>query len=160
MLAAGLLGVGLVYQLAPAIRERWWWVTPGAVLALTFFPLHRRLTDALAGRDGLSAALLTVTLVVVVVVPTILFGSVILAQAGTLYQRLSDAFSHGSTAIEFGGGRVSAAARSSSTVALRANDVTELSADGRIETAKKTAPISSSTETIVSSPWLIWVRPR
>jgi predicted PurR-regulated permease PerM len=88
----------LLYQafriFAPFLQPIAW----GAVLALTFFPLHRRLTDALAGRDGLSAALLTVTLVVVVVVPTILFGSVILAQAGTLYQRLTDALSHGSTA--------------------------------------------------------------
>jgi membrane protein len=30
----GLVGVGLVYHLAPATAERWRWVTPGAVLAL------------------------------------------------------------------------------------------------------------------------------
>jgi membrane protein len=31
------LGVGLVYHLAPNTRERWRWITPGAVLALALW---------------------------------------------------------------------------------------------------------------------------
>jgi membrane protein len=34
VIVCGLVGVGLVYQLAPATGHRWRWVTPGAVLAL------------------------------------------------------------------------------------------------------------------------------
>ncbi len=87
----------LLYQafriFAPFLHPIAW----GAVLALTFSPLHRRLTAAFHGRDVLSATLLTIVLVVVVIVPTILFGSVILAQAGTLYERLTDALGRGST---------------------------------------------------------------
>jgi membrane protein len=32
-----LLGIGLIYHLAPATAERWRWVTPGAVLALALW---------------------------------------------------------------------------------------------------------------------------
>ena len=34
VLVCGVIGVALVYYLAPAVRMRWRWVTPGAVLAL------------------------------------------------------------------------------------------------------------------------------
>jgi membrane protein len=37
VILCGLLGVGLVYYLAPATSERWRWFTPGAVLALTLW---------------------------------------------------------------------------------------------------------------------------
>lgn len=37
VILCGLLGVGLVYYLAPATSERWRWVTPGAVLALALW---------------------------------------------------------------------------------------------------------------------------
>jgi membrane protein len=33
----GLIGIGLVYYLAPATRQRWRWITPGAVLALVLW---------------------------------------------------------------------------------------------------------------------------
>ncbi len=32
--ALALIGVGLVYHLAPAARRRWYWVTPGSVVAI------------------------------------------------------------------------------------------------------------------------------
>lgn len=86
----------LLYQtfriFAPFLQPIVW----GAVLALSFFPLHKRLAALLGGRDALSATLLTIVLVVVVVVPTILFGSVILGQAGALYDRLTGALGQGS----------------------------------------------------------------
>lgn len=34
VLVCGVIGVSLVYHLAPAVRMRWRWITPGAVLAL------------------------------------------------------------------------------------------------------------------------------
>jgi membrane protein len=37
VLLCGLVGVAFVYYLAPATRERWRWITPGAVLALGLF---------------------------------------------------------------------------------------------------------------------------
>jgi membrane protein len=33
-LLLALLGVGLVYYLAPAVRQRWYWVTPGSAVAV------------------------------------------------------------------------------------------------------------------------------
>ncbi len=67
----------------------------GAVLALTFFPVHTRLMEALRGRATLSATLLTVLLVLVVTVPTVLFGSVLIRQAATLYANASNAMEQG-----------------------------------------------------------------
>jgi membrane protein len=37
VMLCGLSGVGLVYHLAPNTRERWRWITPGAVLALVLW---------------------------------------------------------------------------------------------------------------------------
>lgn len=37
VIVCGLIGVGLVYQLAPNTRQRWRWFTPGAVLALVLW---------------------------------------------------------------------------------------------------------------------------
>lgn len=37
VVACGLIGIGLVYHLAPATSERYRWVTPGAVLALVLW---------------------------------------------------------------------------------------------------------------------------
>jgi membrane protein len=37
VIVLGLIGVGLVYYLAPATDQRWRWVTPGAVLALALW---------------------------------------------------------------------------------------------------------------------------
>ena len=37
VILCGLIGVGLVYHLAPATSERWRWLTPGAVLALALW---------------------------------------------------------------------------------------------------------------------------
>ncbi len=75
----------------------------GAVLTLTLFPLHTWLTDALRGRPTLSAAILSAVLVVVIVVPTVLFGSVLVAQAAALYSKISLAIEHGGleTSVEW-----------------------------------------------------------
>lgn len=37
VIVCGLIGVGLVYHLAPNTRQRWRWFSPGAVLALTLW---------------------------------------------------------------------------------------------------------------------------
>ncbi|MBM4439798.1 MAG: YihY/virulence factor BrkB family protein [Candidatus Rokubacteria bacterium] len=37
VIVIGLIGVGLVYHLAPATREQWRWITPGAVLAVALW---------------------------------------------------------------------------------------------------------------------------
>ena len=37
VILCALIGVGLVYQLAPNLRQRWRWFTPGAVLAVVLW---------------------------------------------------------------------------------------------------------------------------
>jgi predicted PurR-regulated permease PerM len=79
----------LLYQtfriFAPFLQPMIW----GSVLALTFFPLSARLTRVLGNRETLTAVLLTAALVVVVTVPTVLFGSVLTKQAAGLYTRVT-----------------------------------------------------------------------
>lgn len=85
----------LLYQtlriFAPFLQPMIW----GSVLALTFFPLSARLTRVLGNRDTLAALLLTAALVVVMTVPTILFGSVVTKQAAALYTRVTAVIERG-----------------------------------------------------------------
>lgn len=100
-LFAGFFFAVFLYLLYQAFRLFSPFLVPivwGGVLALTFFPLHTRLTHTLRGRETLSAFLLTIGLIVVVIVPTILFGSALIKQAVALYARISDVLEQGGTA--------------------------------------------------------------
>jgi len=68
----------------------------GSVFALTFTPLQLRLARLLGGRETLSAFILTLTLLTVVIVPTVLFGSVLTKQAVGLYGRIAGTLDDGS----------------------------------------------------------------
>jgi predicted PurR-regulated permease PerM len=69
----------------------------GSVFALTFTPLQLRLVALLRGRETLPAIILTSALVTVVIVPTVLFGSVLTKQAVGLYGRIAGILDDGSS---------------------------------------------------------------
>jgi predicted PurR-regulated permease PerM len=68
-------GIYLLFVvLAPFLAALGW----AAVIAIATFPLYKRLTAQLAGRDSLSAALMTVAVFLIIIVPaTILIGLVV-----------------------------------------------------------------------------------
>ena len=45
----------------------------GVIIAIAFYPLHKKLTNVFNGKQGLSATVLTLVLMAVLVVPTVLF---------------------------------------------------------------------------------------
>lgn len=59
-----------------------------AILALTFYPLTDWLTGALRGRRAVAAAALVVTVIAVVVLPSIYFGSLVVKQTSAAYDRV------------------------------------------------------------------------
>jgi predicted PurR-regulated permease PerM len=63
-------------------------LTWAALLALIFQPLQRWLTQLLRDRDGLAAFLLTTTVILVVIVPTIYLTVVLATQSADLYQEV------------------------------------------------------------------------
>ncbi len=84
LLALLLYQIGLILQpfLFPAI-----WA---ALLAHWVFPLHRRLTSLVRGRDTLSAGCLTVGVLTVVVVPVVLMSVVFVREAVAVEQTIHE----------------------------------------------------------------------
>jgi predicted PurR-regulated permease PerM len=80
--------VFLLYQvgllLAPFFGPLVW----AAILALTFYPLTDWLTGVFRGRRALASAMLVVTVILVVVLPSIYFGSLIVNQTTAAYERV------------------------------------------------------------------------
>jgi predicted PurR-regulated permease PerM len=66
-----------------------------ALLALTFYPLHLRLTRLLRGRIGLASFLFTTVVILVVMVPTVLLSLLLANESVTLYQRSSEIVASG-----------------------------------------------------------------
>lgn len=60
-----------------------------AVFAILFQPVHLRTLDLLKGRRGLAALLTTVAVVLVVLVPVALLGTIVAQQAMALYERIA-----------------------------------------------------------------------
>ncbi len=59
-----------------------------ALLALMFYPVHRRLVGVLRQREGLAAFLLTTAIILVVIAPTISLTAVLTTQSVELYQEV------------------------------------------------------------------------
>lgn len=76
LLALLLYQIGLILQ--PFLFPALW----AALLAHWVFPLHRRLTQVVGGRETLSAGCLTVGVLAVVVVPVVLTSIVLVREAG------------------------------------------------------------------------------
>ena len=78
----------LIYQLglflAPFFTPLVW----AAILALTFYPLTFWLTAVLRGRRAVASALLVVTVIAVVVLPSIYLGSLVVTQTSAAYDRV------------------------------------------------------------------------
>jgi predicted PurR-regulated permease PerM len=70
--------------LAPFFAPLVW----AAILALTFYPLTDWLTGVFRGRRALASATLVVTVILVVVLPSIYFGSLIVNQTTAAYERV------------------------------------------------------------------------
>ena len=76
LLAVLLYQIGLILQ--PFLFPALW----AALLAHWAFPLHRRLSRAVGGRESLSAGCLTFGVLAVVVVPVVLMSAVLVREAG------------------------------------------------------------------------------
>ena len=70
-------------------------LTWAALLALTFYPLHIRLTRLLRGRTGLASFLFTTFVILVVMVPTVLVSLLLANESVTLYQRSREVLDSG-----------------------------------------------------------------
>jgi predicted PurR-regulated permease PerM len=94
--------VFLIYQgarlLAPFFSAFLW----AAVISLALHPAYKRLTQALHGRTGLSAGVMTAATVLLVVGPAVAMLSVLAAQAVGLYQWTSELVQSGKLADAWG----------------------------------------------------------
>jgi len=77
--------VVLLYQIAIIFRPFLLPVLWAVILAHIAFPLHRRLSASLGNQKGLSAAILTVAIIGLVVVPLVIFIVQLIEEAGTAY---------------------------------------------------------------------------
>ncbi len=84
LLALLLYQIGLILQ--PFLFPAMW----AALLAHWVFPLHRRLTALMRGRDTLSAGCLTVGVLTVVVVPVVLMSVVLVREAVAVEQTIHE----------------------------------------------------------------------
>lgn len=84
LVATALLALALLRMLAPLWSALAW----AAFLAFLLHPLHRRLTGALRGRAGVSAALLTVLTPILILGPLVTLGIVFATQVSDLVQSL------------------------------------------------------------------------
>jgi predicted PurR-regulated permease PerM len=75
----------LLYQIAIVFRPFLLPVLWAVILAHITFPLHRRLSARLGHRKGLSAAILTVAVIGLVVVPLVIFIVQLIEEAGIAY---------------------------------------------------------------------------
>jgi predicted PurR-regulated permease PerM len=75
----------LLYQIAIVFRPFLLPVLWAVILAHIAFPLHRRLSARLGHRKGLSAAILTVAIIGLVVVPLVIFIVQLIEEAGIAY---------------------------------------------------------------------------
>ncbi len=84
LLALLLYQIGLILQ--PFLFPAMW----AALLAHWVFPLHRRLTALMSGRDALSAGCLTIGVLTVVVVPVVLMSVVLVREAVAVEQTIHE----------------------------------------------------------------------
>ena len=61
-------------------------LTWAALLAIVFYPLHLRLTEALHGRNSLASFLFTTIVILVVIVPTVLLSVLLASESVAVYQ--------------------------------------------------------------------------
>ena len=85
---AGLLL--LLYQIGVIFRPFFIPILWATILAHVSFPVHRRLSAVLGFRGTLSAALLTIGLLAIVVVPVVLLSILLIDEAGAAYVQASD----------------------------------------------------------------------
>ena len=78
----------LLYQLGLFLAPFFGPLVWAAILALTFYPLTFWLTAALHGRRPLASAILVVTVITVVVLPSIYLGSLLVTQTAAAYDRV------------------------------------------------------------------------
>ncbi|MGJ4929665.1 AI-2E family transporter [Bradyrhizobium sp. HKCCYLS2038] len=76
-----LITLALGWILLPFYGALLW----GVVGAIVFAPLHRRLSRAMHGRDGLAAAIVVLLVVLIVIIPLSLIGAALAQQASGVY---------------------------------------------------------------------------
>lgn len=77
--------VAFIWVLLPYYGAIFW----GAILAIIFQPLHRRLLARLKGRPNLAAFTTLMIIILMVIIPIILLTASLLQEGATIYKRLS-----------------------------------------------------------------------
>jgi len=58
----------------------------GAIIAIAFYPVHKKLTKVFKGKEGWAATVLTLVLMAVLIIPTILFISTLVESGTSLFE--------------------------------------------------------------------------
>lgn len=76
--------VAFIWVLLPYYGAIFW----GAILAIVFTPLHRRLLRQLRGRPNLAALTTLLIIILIVIIPTILITAALLQEGAAIYKRI------------------------------------------------------------------------
>lgn len=84
LLLLTLVSIAFIWVLLPYYAAIFW----GAILAVVFHPLHRRLLEKLHGRRNLAALLTLFLVVLIVIIPLIVTTASLLQEGASIYQRM------------------------------------------------------------------------
>ncbi len=85
LLVLMIVSIGFVWMVLGYLQPVFW----AALLASLFYPVQRRLLDALNGRASLSALLVLLLILVIVILPLLLVGFAVTSESVALYQRVA-----------------------------------------------------------------------
>ena len=85
LLLLAAVTVAFIWVLLPYYGAIFW----GAILAIVFSPLHRRLLAKMRGRPNLAAFTTLLIIVLMVIIPLILITGALLQEGATIYNRIS-----------------------------------------------------------------------
>ncbi|MCC2597555.1 AI-2E family transporter [Pusillimonas sp. MFBS29] len=85
LLLLAAVSIAFIWILLPYFGSIFW----GAILAIIFMPLNRRLQGKLGGRRNLAALITLLIIVVIVILPLILISASLVQEGATVYQRIS-----------------------------------------------------------------------
>lgn len=81
-----VVSAAFFWVLAPYYPSIFW----GAILAIVFMPLYRRLLGKTKGRKNLSALITLLAIIVIVILPLALISASLIQEGATIYQRINN----------------------------------------------------------------------
>src|SRR5690606_7164543 len=86
LLLLAAVSVAFIWILLPYYGAIFW----GAILAIIFMPLNRRLLGKMRGRPNMAALITLLVVVLIVIIPLILVSASLLQEGAAIYKRMSD----------------------------------------------------------------------